>query len=192
MTTPTAANPGSVSWEKSAARPVRKSSVKVQSIIVSAVLLAGIAFMIISGTQNSGKFFITVDELMSRQELHGKSVKVSGAVIGDTIRFDQETRTITFTIAHVPDSIAEIQSEGGLAKVLHEAVADPEATRLQIVVKDQAVPDLLRDEAQAIMTGTLDENGVFHADELFLKCPSKYEGSLPEQSQGQPQGQVSG
>jgi len=174
-------------WEKSASLPVRKARIgaRVQSMIVSAVLLIGIAFLIISGTQNSGKFFITVDHLLERNDLHGKSVKISGAVIGNTIRFNADTKTISFTVAHVPDSIAEIQSDGGLAKVLHEAVADTSATRLQIVVKNQAVPDLLRDEAQAVMTGMLDAEGVFHADELFLKCPSKYEGSLPAQSEGQ-------
>jgi len=32
------------------------------------------------------------------------------------------------------------------------------------------------------MTGALDENGVFQASELLLKCPSKYESELPEQS----------
>ena len=43
-------------------------------------------------------------------------------------------------------------------------------------------PDLLRDEAQAIMTGQLGEDGVFHADELLLKCPTKYEEAVPQQT----------
>jgi cytochrome c-type biogenesis protein CcmE len=46
------------------------------------------------------------------------------------------------------------------------------------------MPDLLRDEAQAIMTGQLGEDGVFMADELLLKCPTKYEEAVPEQSEG--------
>jgi cytochrome c-type biogenesis protein CcmE len=32
------------------------------------------------------------------------------------------------------------------------------------------------------MTGYLDENGLFHAEELLLKCPTKYEEAVPEQS----------
>jgi cytochrome c-type biogenesis protein CcmE len=43
-------------------------------------------------------------------------------------------------------------------------------------------PDLLRDEAQAIMTGHLGEDGVFYADELLLKCPTKYEEAVPSQA----------
>jgi cytochrome c-type biogenesis protein CcmE len=34
------------------------------------------------------------------------------------------------------------------------------------------------------VTGKLGEDGVFYADELLLKCPTKYEETLPEQSQG--------
>jgi cytochrome c-type biogenesis protein CcmE len=34
------------------------------------------------------------------------------------------------------------------------------------------------------MTGQIDENGVFHADELLLKCPTKYEEAVPEQAEG--------
>jgi cytochrome c-type biogenesis protein CcmE len=44
-------------------------------------------------------------------------------------------------------------------------------------------PDLLKHEAQAIMTGKLDENGVFHAEELLLKCPTRYEEALPAQAE---------
>ena len=46
------------------------------------------------------------------------------------------------------------------------------------------MPDLLRDEAQAIMTGQFSSDGVFHAEELLLKCPTKYEESVPDQTEG--------
>ena len=45
-------------------------------------------------------------------------------------------------------------------------------------------PDLLKDEAQAIMTGHLGADGVFHADELLLKCPTKYQEAVPQQTGG--------
>jgi cytochrome c-type biogenesis protein CcmE len=43
-------------------------------------------------------------------------------------------------------------------------------------------PDLLRNEAQAIMTGHLGEDGIFYAEELLLKCPTRYEEAVPEQA----------
>jgi cytochrome c-type biogenesis protein CcmE len=42
----------------------------------------------------------------------------------------------------------------------------------------------MRDEAQAIITGHLGTDGVFHADELLLKCPTKYQEAVPSQVSG--------
>jgi len=42
----------------------------------------------------------------------------------------------------------------------------------------------LKDEAQAIVTGKIGEDGVFYADELLLKCPTRYEEQVPAQAQG--------
>ncbi|MBX3065665.1 MAG: cytochrome c maturation protein CcmE [Anaerolineae bacterium] len=176
------------SWEKSAASPTsavaKKSSNRWKFAIISVVLFGAIAFMILSGTLGSGRFFITVNEVLSRPDLVGKSVKISGAVVGSTINVDPNTQTISFTIAHVSDSIAELQDQGGLAKALHEAVVDPDAKRIRVVVKNQPKPDLLQDEAQAILTGHMGEDGIFYADELNLKCPSKYQADVPQQSEG--------
>ena len=70
-----------------------------------------------------------------------------------------------------------------MGKVLYDAVNDPDRSRIQVVYIGPK-PDLLRHEAQAIMTGELGEDGVFYADELLLKCPTKYEEAVPEQSEG--------
>ena len=69
---------------------------------------------------------------------------------------------------------------GGMQQVLADAVANPNAAKMTIYYKG-ARPDLLKDEAQAIITGSLDANGDFQATELLLKCPSKYEAALPKQ-----------
>ncbi len=104
-------------------------------------------------------------------------------MLGDSIEYDPQTLTLKFTVAHVPGDNKDIEAQGGLAAVLHEAVSDPGRTRMQVVYSG-VKPDLLRNEAQAIMTGQIDQNGVFHADELLLKCPTKYEEAVPEQAQG--------
>ena len=64
-----------------------------------------------------------------------------------------------------------------LATALHEALLDPAASRLKILVEDAAIPDLLQHEAQAILTGELGRDGIFRASELLLKCPSRFEES---------------
>jgi len=102
-------------------------------------------------------------------------------VIGETISYDAQTLTLTFEVAHVPGDQAVLEDEGGLAEALHQAVIDPTRSRMKIVYVGP-MPDLLRHEAQAIVTGRLGEDGLFHADELLLKCPTKYEEAIPEQA----------
>jgi cytochrome c-type biogenesis protein CcmE len=126
---------------------------------------------------------MTVDEVKAEGAAAvGKSLRLSGAVLGDTIQYDSETLTLTFDVAHVSGDNLEIEEEGGLAQVLADAVNDPTRQRVSIVYVGPK-PDLLRGEAQAIMTGKLGDDGVFYADELLLKCPTKYEQAVPDQAE---------
>jgi cytochrome c-type biogenesis protein CcmE len=148
------------------------------------LVLAAVIYLIVSSMKANAEFFLTVEELRAQQqELAGKNLRISGAVIGDTIQYDADTLTLTFEVAHVPGDNAEIEAQGGLALVLHEAVMDLTRARLKVAYTGPK-PDLLQNEAQAIMTGHLGEDGVFYADELLLKCPTKYEEAVPEQVNG--------
>jgi len=151
-------------------------------IIGGVLILAAVVYLIASSTQASAEYFMTVDEVQAQGSAAvGKSLRLSGAVIGDTIQYDAETLTLTFEVAHVTADNAEIEAQGGLAEVLYQAVSDPTRQRVKVLYVG-VKPDLLRNEAQAIMTGQLGPDGIFHADELLLKCPTRYEEALPEQS----------
>jgi cytochrome c-type biogenesis protein CcmE len=104
-------------------------------------------------------------------------------VLGDPV-FDQDAQTLTFTVVNIPNDNDEIRDQGGLAEVLHNAVENPNAIRMVVVAHDKEIPDLLKNEAQAIMSGKLQNEGgnyVFYADEIMLKCPTRYEEDVPEQ-----------
>jgi cytochrome c-type biogenesis protein CcmE len=147
-----------------------------------ALILAAVVYLIFSSTQASAEYFMTVNEVKAEgAAVVGKSLRLSGAVMGNTIKYDADTLTLTFDVAHVSGDNAEIEAQGGLAKVLAEATLDPSRQHVSVVYVGPK-PDLLRGDAQAIMTGKIDKDGVFHADELLLKCPTKYEQALPEQS----------
>lgn len=153
-------------------------------IVGGVLILAAVIYLIISSTRANAEYFMTVDELQAKgTSLVGQNVRISGAVAGSTIQFNASTNDLSFEIANVPGDNATITAQGGLAKVLHEAVVDPTRKRLMIVYNGPK-PDLLRDEAQAIVTGHLGEDGVFHADELLLKCPTKYQEAVPSQASG--------
>jgi len=152
-------------------------------LIGGLLIVAAVAYLIFSATNANAQYFLTVEELHARgQAMAGKDVRISGAVIGSTIQYDPQSLTLAFTVAQVPGDNKEIDAQGGLAAVLHAAVIDPAKPRLQVVYHGPR-PDLLKDEAQAIMTGRLGADGVFQASELLLKCPTKYEDALPNQVQ---------
>lgn len=150
-------------------------------IIGGLLILGTVIFLIVSSTAAGVQYYSTVDELFAQGEAAvGRPSQVIGAVLGDTIEYDAQELTLRFTVAHMPADNDVLEDEGGLAAALFEAVNDPERTKMQIVYYG-VKPDLLQHEAQAIVTGKLGEDGIFYADELLLKCPSKYEEALPQQ-----------
>ena len=159
------------------------SSSRMKFIIGGLLIVAAIVYLIYSSTAASAQYFLTVDEVaMKGDEVFDRDLRISGAVIGESIVYDPQTLTLKFTVAHIPGDNDEIEAQGGLAYVLHEAVENP-STILE-VEHNGPMPDLLQNEAQAIMTGHLGEDGVFYADELLLKCPTKYEEAVPDQTEG--------
>jgi cytochrome c-type biogenesis protein CcmE len=146
------------------------------------LILGAVVFLIVSSTKATQEYFLTVDELNAKgSSIVDKNLRVSGAVIGDTIQYDANSLTLTFEVAHVPGDNSAIEKAGGLAVALHEAVVDPSRSRMKVVYVGPK-PDLLRNEAQAIMTGHVGKDGVFYADELLLKCPTRYEEAVPNQA----------
>ncbi len=152
-------------------------------LIGGLLIVAAVVYLIVSSTQASAQYYLTIDELMSKgDEISDRDIKISGAVDGDTVDYDSKSLTLRFTIVNVPGDLDEIEKAGGLAEVLHTAVADPNASRLDVEYYGP-MPDLLRHEAQAIITGRIGADGVFYADELLLKCPTRYEEEIPVQAQ---------
>ena len=151
-------------------------------IIGGVLILAAVVYLIASSTQASAEYFMTIDELKAQgQSVVGRNLRVSGAVIGDSIQYDPKTLTLSFDVANVPGDNRQIEAQGGLAAVLHAAVTDPNRTHIKVEYSGPK-PDLLKDEAQAIMTGQVGADGVFRADELLLKCPTKYQEAVPSQA----------
>ncbi len=155
----------------------------VNKFVIGGVLILGaVVFLIWTSTAASAEYFLTIDELNAKgPDIVDKNLRVSGAVIGDSIQYDAQSLTLTFEVAHVPADNLAIETEGGLAEALHQAVLDPSRARMKVVYEG-VMPDLLRNEAQAIMTGHLGTDGVFYADELLLKCPTRYEEAVPDQA----------
>jgi cytochrome c-type biogenesis protein CcmE len=174
-------------WEKDLLPPEDRKRVKRSGrwkfLVVGVVILGAIGYLLFSSTLIGARYYVTVDDLVSDQSMLGKTVRVSGAVDGEP-SYNPDTKELSFVIANIPNDNDSIRKQGGLAAVLYNAVNDPSVTRLQVISHDTEIPDLLKDQAQAIMSGKLqqvDGQYVFYATEITLKCPTKYQEEVPDQ-----------
>ena len=158
-------------WEKPKNLEKPKRSQRAKFLLAGLIILAAVLYLLVSGTLQGARYFITVADLLQDGAYSGQTVRISGAVDGETIDYDSENAVIQFEIVNIPSTYDD------LATALRKALQDADAPRLRIVVADAAMPDLLQHEAQAILTGELAGDGVFHASELLLKCPSRFEES---------------
>jgi cytochrome c-type biogenesis protein CcmE len=156
---------------------------RINKFVIGGILILGaVVFLIWTSTAASAEYFLTIDELNAKgSNVVDKNLRVSGAVIGDSIQYDAPNLTLSFQVAAVPADNVALETEGGLAEALHQAVLDPSRARMKVVYVGPK-PDLLRNEAQAIMTGHLAADGTFYAEELLLKCPTRYEQAVPDQA----------
>lgn len=166
-----------MTWEKPASlkekTKAKPPSGRWKFMVGGMLLLVAVLYLVFSGTMVGARYFITVDEVLDNAAYVGQIVRLTGAVIGDTIDYDASSGNLDFTIAHIP------QQYDDLATILHEVVNDPNAKRLQIHMEEETKPDLLQHEAQAIITGTMGTDGIFYATELLLKCPSRFQETTP-------------
>jgi len=124
------------------------------------LLLAAVVFLVVNAVSGNTQLYKTVDEFYAEQtRLTGRDLRVAGMVMEDSIEFNQidaNTSRLEFDI--VDDSKNPGQ-------------------RLHVVALNEPMPDLLQQDAQALIEGQADENGVFYSNPggLLLKCPTRYE-----------------
>lgn len=104
-----------------------------------------------AGLGSASTFYMTVDELAAnKDEAVNKPIKVSGKIVGDSIKYDQDNIVLTFDLVEESGERISVQYQG---------------------VK----PDTFYDDWEAIVEGRLTEDGTVVASDLLVKCPSKYE-----------------
>jgi cytochrome c-type biogenesis protein CcmE len=156
--------------------------INAKFIVAGLVVVAAVTYLIVSSTGSTARYFLTVEELRAMgNEALARPATISGVVLGDTLIYDPSKPQVLFTIAQVPADPKEVAQAGGLSAVLQAAVTDPDAPRLEVVY-DDVKPDLLKGGVQAIIRGHLAQDDRFHADEILLKCPSRYHEGGPDQA----------
>jgi len=131
-----------------------KANSKVKFIAGGLVIVGLIAYLIVSSISSAGAYYREVGEVLSQRDtLVGKNLRVSGNVVTESVTYDAAKLDLNFMISDPADSSKQ------LAVYFHGVQPD----------------QITREGASAIVEGSLGPNGVVEANNLLLKCPSRYE-----------------
>ena len=134
-----------------------RSHGRLRLIIGGALFLGALLYFAWLAFQGSTVYYLTVDELRSQgSEAYGVQNRVSGRLVPETFERTPQGTLASFNLA----------DEGGSYTLPTQY--------------DGIVPDLFFNEhSEIIAEGSYGPDGVFHADQIIVKCPSKY-ASLPD------------
>ena len=111
------------------------------------LLLAAVVFLVVNAMSGNTQLYKTVGEFYAEQDrLVGRDLRVAGWVIGDSIQYtqiDAQNSRLEFDIV--------------------DDLNNP-TQKLHVVALNEPKPDLLQNQAQALVEGRADTNGVFNAN----------------------------
>ena len=139
---------------------------KPKFLLGGSLLALAAIVMIVTSMAGGAQYLLTVTELRAKgQAAIDQSVRISGAVIFESVLYEVRSNQpyLEFDVVDTEDQIGK-------------------QTPLRIVYNGPK-PDLLQPHAQAIVEGHLGADGKFYADNLLLKCPTRYEEQFPNQVQ---------
>lgn len=127
---------------------------RAKFLLGSLLILGVLAWMGVSGYQESKPYYVTLPEMrVLGEDAFAMRLRVAGNVLPGSLR-RQEGRVL-FTLYQEND---------------HLAVA---------YVGREPLPDTLVDNAEAIVTGRITRENIFEAQVVQAKCASKYEAPPP-------------
>lgn len=137
------------------ARPASRSRAgAVKFFAGGLVILAAIAFVTFNSFQSNAVYYYTLKEFTAQgSKIAGQTVRVNGPLDKSSIQLDQKNMVLNFKL-----------TDGGIV--------------LPVVYRG-VVPDTMATGESVVAEGHLDSQGVFQADTILVKCPSKYEAQTP-------------
>ena len=122
---------------------------RIKFIIAIAVIVITLSYLVYGGVKEAKVYYLTVGELKDRvPSVYKDKVRVSGTVVPGSIKKD-------------------------LDGSLEFKITDGEKT-IDVHYKG-IIPDIFKDEVEAVVEGVYTPENVFQANVLLAKCPTKYE-----------------
>ena len=129
---------------------------RVRFIIVAAVVVLALGYMIYAAFPGNTLFFLTVSEFTGSAEAQdGRVLKVSGKLVDGTFDRADGSLVSSFQLTDKDEATA------GESRLLASYSG--------------VLPDLFfNPHSEIILQGSYGADEVFHADDILVKCPSKY------------------
>lgn len=129
------------------------------SFLIAGIAIAGaVIYLVTANTTASAEYYMTIGQIRACSSCSARSIRVAGVVAANSVVKDAQTQTVHFTIS--------------------------DNTQMMPVVYSGVVPDIFRAGIQVVVEGKLGADGVFHAQTLLAKCPSKFQSATPPASGG--------
>ncbi len=144
---------------------------RTRFIIIAVVIALALTFMIWAAFGENTRYFLTVSEFSDKQAgeeiADGQMVRVSGKLVEGTFERPEKSTLSSFQITDKEGT----QSGAVLLPATYDGV----------------LPDLFfNPHSEIILEGSYDGHGTFQANEILVKCPSKYQ-DLEEQQGEEPE-----
>lgn len=137
--------------------PDKPQGLALWSVLAIVGVAVAIGFVIFDGLK-SETYFYTVDQAVAQgADLPGKKVRVKGTVEPGSIEGKDGELGRTFRIAEQGKSLR--------------------------VTYARAMPDTFQEDVEVVVQGVVQDDMTIEADEVLVKCPSRYEGSPPTEHQ---------
>ena len=125
---------------------------KKRFLIGGIIVFLAIGYLGFMGFQSSATYYYEVGELLEQgSSIYDETVRVNGQVIPGTVEQEAQGTMLRFTMI-------DIEGEESLS-VVFQGVA----------------PDTFKEGAEVVAEGQLNSDGIFQANTILAKCPSKYE-----------------
>lgn len=125
-------------------------------VIAGIAIAAAVVYLISANTSASAEYYMTIGELRSCTSCVTRTVRVAGVVAPGSVVRDDKTQVIHFSMTDQSKALA--------------------------VVYSGVVPDIFRPGIQVVVEGRPGSDGLFHAQNLLAKCPSKFQSATPSAS----------
>ncbi len=119
--------------------------------IIVAIMLAAFGYFSYTAFESAQSFYLTVDELLELGPSATQSVQVKGKLVEDSFAREGGTSTLAHFL---------LQDNGAQVDATYDGV----------------LPDLFfNPHSEIVLGGTYEDGGLFVADRVYVKCPSKYQ-----------------